>query len=119
MTTGSPKDGSRSSSSLGTEAVDPPKKDLVSPIPSVSRSELWEHLAVTLMQISFACDKHPLIRSDVAGKLADEVIRQMEWARRPDREMQVIESWEQGGKRGPTIVRNLPLTLAPPDWKPE
>ena len=62
-------------------------------------------------------DEYPGIQ--VFERMAAECIRQMEWARRPEREMEVIEVWGKGGNRHPNIVRNLPLTLAPDDWKPE
>jgi len=52
--------------------------------------------------------------------VADECIRQMEWARRPDREVEVTQYWEKGAGPAPTVIRTseLPLTLAPDDWKP-
>lgn len=50
--------------------------------------------------------------------VADEVIRQMEWARRVDREMVVVELWEPGTMKPRRVVENGPLTLAPENWQP-
>jgi hypothetical protein len=86
------------------------------------REELSERLgAIEAEVVRSGCDAYASakeIRLALSLAYADECIRQMEWTRRPEREMEVLEVWEGGGRRHPNIVRNLPLTLAPEDWKP-
>ena len=48
---------------------------------------------------------------------ARECLRQMEWARRPNRLMNVTEVWDEN-RTLTTSVTNPPLDLAPPDWQP-
>jgi hypothetical protein len=62
---------------------------------------------------------------DSFGRMADEVIRQMEWARRECHHPNVIKyegpkylsTGEWSEARGVTIDGLVPLTLAPEDWR--
>jgi hypothetical protein len=66
--------------------------------------------------------------TDVFGVIADEVIRQMEWARRrcsgvlsePLPTTHHVTPFPPGSAdiRGVRILGSKPLTLAPMDWKP-
>ena len=47
---------------------------------------------------------------ELFGELADECLRQIEWARR--------ECVEAADSETAEFTVMLPLTLAPPDWKP-
>jgi hypothetical protein len=83
---------------------------------------LREELARRVWDVAEAADPHPnagcLEWSDEVGNaLADEVIRQMEWARRG-------RFRTAGSCDGGTVCRGSemdwidPVNLAPPDWKP-
>lgn len=68
--------------------------------------DLREQLAARLI----ACSLNYL-RSEDAVALADEVIRQMQWARRSCKDYVINDGWGD-------IPMKQDLTAAPNDWKP-
>jgi hypothetical protein len=80
---------------------------------------LREELALRLSAIETICHKRGMLRVDIWEELADEVIRQMEWARiNGIRDMERAKAynqrvWDQGGGRYQSVSL-AEVTLAPP-----
>ena len=87
-------------------------------------ADLREKLAARMDAIMQRYFGHEGAYAGYAETLADECIRQMEWARRHCCPVSKYESIEidktkYPGMSGIRIVGTNPLTPAPDDWKPE